>query len=113
LAAGQERILHSLDQRGRDLVPDLPGNHLQLVVDRLHPPAHEPLEGVSPGGSSAHSRVSPSTGVPGRPSRTRRAASTVLASSMVMVMGPTPPGTGVIAEATRETPSQSTSPAMR
>ena len=38
------------------------------------------------------------------------AAATVLNKSMVMVMGPTPPGTGVIQPATFFTPSKSTSP---
>jgi hypothetical protein len=40
----------------------------------------------------------------------RRAASTVLRRSMAMVIGPTPPGTGVMAEATSRTASNSTSP---
>ena len=34
-------------------------------------------------------------------------------SSIATVIGPTPPGTGVIADATSETPSKSTSPASR
>ena len=34
----------------------------------------------------------------------------VLASSMVMVIGPTPPGTGVICPATSRQPTKSTSP---
>src|SRR5512137_3175674 len=38
------------------------------------------------------------------------AASMVLASSMVMVIGPTPPGTGVICPATARQPAKSTSP---
>src|SRR5262249_27022216 len=41
------------------------------------------------------------------------AARTVLYSSMVMVMGPTPPGTGVMAEASGRTTSKSTSPVSR
>ena len=45
--------------------------------------------------------------------RNLTAASTVLASSMAMVIGPTPPGTGVIAAATSLTPSKSTSPTTR
>src|SRR5690606_9854581 len=40
----------------------------------------------------------------------RRAASSVFESSIAIVIGPTPPGTGVMAEATRLTPSKSTSP---
>ena len=43
-------------------------------------------------------------------SRRRSAASTVLTSSIAMVIGPTPPGTGVISPATAFTPSKSTSP---
>src|SRR5579862_1892703 len=39
-----------------------------------------------------------------------RAAITVLASSIVIVIGPTPPGTGVIAPATSLTLAKSTSP---
>ena len=38
------------------------------------------------------------------------AAVSVLRSSMAMVIGPTPPGTGVMAEATRDAPANSTSP---
>jgi hypothetical protein len=34
-------------------------------------------------------------------------------SNMAIVMGPTPPGTGVMAEATCLTPSKSTSPTIR
>ena len=45
--------------------------------------------------------------------RLRRAARATLASSIVTVMGPTPPGTGVIAPATSRTRSKSTSPARR
>src|SRR5204863_3190290 len=40
----------------------------------------------------------------------RSADSMVFTNSMVMVMGPTPPGTGVIQPATSETPAKSTSP---
>src|SRR3972149_2111915 len=43
----------------------------------------------------------------------RSAAATVFERSMVTVMGPTPPGTGVIQEATSFTASKSTSPTMR
>src|ERR1019366_318075 len=46
----------------------------------------------------------------GAPCAYRCADSTVLASSMAIVIGPTPPGTGVIAEATSQTPAKSTSP---
>src|SRR5690606_2358771 len=42
-----------------------------------------------------------------------RAASQVLCSSMATVMGPTPPGTGVIHPATSRTASKSTSPTRR
>ena len=46
-----------------------------------------------------------------RPCRAARsAASSVLASSIAIVIGPTPPGTGVIRRATSSTPSKSTSP---
>jgi len=38
-----------------------------------------------------------------------RAASSVFSSSIAMVIGPTPPGTGVIAEAIAEADSNSTS----
>src|ERR1019366_3698375 len=41
----------------------------------------------------------------GAPCAYRCADSTVLASSMAIVIGPTPPGTGVIAEATSQTPA--------
>jgi hypothetical protein len=44
------------------------------------------------------------------PTCTRRAASTVLRRSMAMVMGPTPPGTGVMWLAFPATASKSTSP---
>mmetsp|Transcript_26341 Transcript_26341/g.42225 ORF Transcript_26341/g.42225 Transcript_26341/m.42225 type:complete len:280 (-) Transcript_26341:354-1193(-) len=43
----------------------------------------------------------------------RLAESKVLDSSMAMVMGPTPPGTGVILDATLTTSSKSTSPVRR
>jgi SAM-dependent methyltransferase len=42
-----------------------------------------------------------------------RAAVSVFCSSIVTVIGPTPPGTGVIAPATSATPSKSTSPTRR
>src|SRR5688572_10682146 len=41
---------------------------------------------------------------------TRSAARRVFDKSMAMVIGPTPPGTGVIFDATLRTPSKSTSP---
>jgi len=44
------------------------------------------------------------------PGTAERAASIVLTISMVTVIGPTPPGTGVIAEATSATAAKSTSP---
>src|SRR5436189_790167 len=47
-----------------------------------------------------------------RPARACAAAS-VLRSSTAMVIGPTPPGTGVIAAATWRAPSKSTSPVSR
>ena len=43
----------------------------------------------------------------------RRAASSVFWSSIAIVIGPTPPGTGVIAPATSATASKSTSPTRR
>ena len=43
----------------------------------------------------------------------RRAAVRVLEMSMAMVMGPTPPGTGVMAAQRGETEAKSTSPTMR
>src|SRR5690606_8276553 len=47
------------------------------------------------------------------PAVRRLAASSVLRRSMVMVMGPTPPGTGVIASAISATSSNATSPTRR
>src|SRR5688572_5453406 len=41
------------------------------------------------------------------------AARSVLFSSMVMVIGPTPPGTGVMSDATSRADAKSTSPARR
>src|SRR5262249_58345385 len=42
-----------------------------------------------------------------------QAALSVLASRQAMVIGPTPPGTGVIAPATSRAPAKATSPTMR
>ena len=47
------------------------------------------------------------------PATDRLAALRVFLSSMAMVMGPTPPGTGVIADAFWDTESKSTSPTRR
>ena len=43
----------------------------------------------------------------------RRADCSVFFSSIAMVIGPTPPGTGVIADATSDTGPKSTSPVSR
>ncbi len=45
--------------------------------------------------------------------KVRLAPSTVLRKSMAMVMGPTPPGTGVMYAARSLAPSKSTSPTSR
>jgi len=50
---------------------------------------------------------------PGQPPLRRRNALTVFLMSMATVMGPTPPGTGVIMEAIGETDGKSTSPTSR
>src|SRR6266568_24307 len=53
-----------------------------------------------------------STTQSGRPRR-RDAASSVLRNRQAIVIGPTPPGTGVMAPATRRALSKSTSPTSR
>ncbi len=53
------------------------------------------------------------TGVYGSPWMLMRAAARVFTSSMAMVIGPTPPGTGVIASAFSDTGPKSTSPTRR
>ena len=62
-------------------------------------------------GALARRRPARAIGATGAACMRRSAASTVLTSSMVIVIGPTPPGTGEIQPATSFTPSKSTSPA--
>ena len=71
------------------------------------------LRATSDEGWSAPRRVRPWAGRPLGPRSWRRAARIRWARSSALVTGPTPPGTGVMAEATRSAESKSTSPTSR
>ena len=73
------------------------------------PHSRDPLPGSEPSQVHAGRRLAPG-GLAGRASSARRAAFTVFDSSIARVIGPTPPGTGVMAPATSRTASKSTSP---
>ena len=62
-------------------------------------------------GHDSRARPPRPAGLAVQPCAARRLAlSTVLCSSMVIVIGPTPPGTGVMAEARSDAAANSTSP---
>src|SRR5262249_27861550 len=91
------------------------------MLRRPNPPRHldECADGHGPpllGGGTLHQDPSPARHRlihADAPAVWRSAAVTVLTRSMATVIGPTPPGTGVIAPATGATASKSTSPTRR
>lgn len=66
--------------------------------------------GDAAGEANAQHRASARDGIGGHHPRLRFAASTVFFISIAIVIGPTPPGTGVIHDATSRTRAKSTSP---
>ena len=70
-----------------------------------------PWPEVAPAGTPGAARSEGETGRDGETVARQQAAS-VLARRQAIVIGPTPPGTGVIAPATGATLAKSTSPAM-
>ena len=95
------------DDRDVRLVP------VQEHVDEEEAAARAPRSARRGAAAASEARGRPARGgqLPrGGSSARRRAAQSVLRSSIAMVIGPTPPGTGVIAPATSATASKSTSP---
>src|SRR6185312_9218157 len=84
---------------------EVPGRRLVPRQDQRRDHATDARERRQLSGAQLHT-------APQAPSSStcRRAACTVLRSSIAIVIGPTPPGTGVIAEASSATASWSTSP---